>query len=71
MYDKAKKKVRTGSAYSQEFEVEVHLHQGCVLSALLFAIVVDVITENPKSDKTYEVLLHADNLLRAKLRKIK
>ena len=33
------------SAYSEEFEVKVGVHQGFVLLPLLFAIVVDVITE--------------------------
>ena len=37
--------MRIGSAYSEKFEVKVGLHQGSVLSPLLFAIVMDVITE--------------------------
>ena len=48
LYDGAKTKVRMGSAYSEEFEVNVGVHQGYVLSPLLFAIVVDVITENAR-----------------------
>ena len=46
LYDGAKTRVRVGSAYSEEFEVKVGVHQGSVLSPLLFAIVLDVITEN-------------------------
>ena len=46
LYDGAKTRVRVGSAYSEEFEVKVGVHQGSVLSPLLFAIVVDNITEN-------------------------
>ena len=46
LYDGAKTRVRVGSVYSEEFEVKVDAHQGSVLSPLLFAIVVDVITEN-------------------------
>ena len=48
LYDGAKLRVRVGSAYSEEFEVNIGVHQGSVLSPLLFAIVVDVITENAK-----------------------
>ena len=46
LYDGAKTRVRFESAYSEEFEVKVGVHQGSVLSPLLFTIVVDVITEN-------------------------
>ena len=48
LYEGAKTRVRVGSAYSEEFEVKVGVHQGSVLSPLLFAIVVDVITENAR-----------------------
>ena len=45
LYDGAKATARVGSAYSEEFKVKVGVHQTSVLSPLLFAIVVDVITE--------------------------
>ena len=48
LYDGAKTNVRVGSAYSEKFEVKVGVHQGYVLSPLLLAIVVDVITENAR-----------------------
>ena len=38
LYDGAKMRVRVGSAYSEKFEVKVGVHQGSVLSPLLFAI---------------------------------
>ena len=44
LYDGAKTRVRVKSAYSEEFEVKVGVHQGSALSPLLFAIVVDIIT---------------------------
>ena len=44
--DGARTRVRVRSAYSEEFEVKIGIHQGFVLSPLLFAIVVDVISEN-------------------------
>ena len=43
LYDGAKIRVRVESAYSEEFEVKVGVHERSVLSSLLFAIVVDVI----------------------------
>ena len=39
--DGAKIRVRVGSAYSEEFEIKVGVHQGSVLSLLLFAIVIE------------------------------
>ena len=48
LYDGTKTRVKMGSAYSEEFEEKVSVHQGSVLSPLLFAIVVDVVTEKPE-----------------------
>ena len=48
LYDGAMTKVKVGSAYSEKFKVKVGVHQGSVLSPLLFAIVVEVITENAR-----------------------
>ena len=62
LYDGAKTRVRVGCAYSEEFEVKVGVRQGSVLSPLLFAIVVDVITENARSGVVNE-LLYADELV--------
>ena len=62
LYDGAKTRVRVGSAYSEEFEVKVGVHQGSVQSPLLFAIVVDVITENARRGVVNE-LLYADELV--------
>ena len=62
LYDGAKTRVRVGSVYSEEFEVKVGVHQGSVLSPLLFAIVVDVITENARGDVVNK-LLYADDLV--------
>ena len=62
LYDGAKTRVRVGAAYSEEFEVKVGVHQGSVLSPLLFAIVVYVITEKAKRGVVYK-LLYADDLV--------
>ena len=62
LYDGANTRVRVGSAYSEEFKVKVGVHQGSVLSLLLFAIVVNVITENLRRVVVNE-LLYADDLV--------
>ena len=62
LYDGAKTRVRVGSACSEEFEVKVGVHQGSVVSPLLFAIVMDVITENAGRGVVNE-LLCADDLV--------
>ena len=69
LYDGAKTRVRVGSAYSEEFEVKVGVHQGSVLSPLLFAIVMDVITENARRGVVNE-LLYADDLVITKAKRI-
>ena len=50
------RQVRAGSAYSEEFEVKVGVHQESALSPLLFAIVDDVITENARRGVVNELL---------------
>ena len=62
LHDGAKTRVKVGSAYSEEFEVKVGVHQGSVLSPLLFTIVVDNITENARRGVDNK-LLYADDLV--------
>ena len=50
LYENSKTKVKVGSEFSEEFSVAVGVHQGSVLSPLLFAIVVDVVTGNARKD---------------------
>ena len=45
LYEGVKTRVSVASELSEEFEVKVWMHQGSVLSPLLFAMVVDVVTE--------------------------
>ena len=54
--------MRVGSAYSEEFKVKVSVHQGSVLLPLLFAIVVDVITDKARRGVVIEIL-YADDLV--------
>ena len=44
MYAKAWSHVHVGEGYSEEFEVKVGVHQGSVLSPLLFIIVLEALS---------------------------
>ena len=54
--------VRTDGGVSESFEVKVGLHQGSVLSPLLFTAVVDVVSSEARSGLPSE-LLYADDLV--------
>ena len=45
LYEGAKTRVIVDSELSEEFEVNVGMHQGSVLSPFLCTMVVDVVTE--------------------------
>ena len=62
MYRGAVSKVRVGNELSEEFSVQVGVHQGSVLSPLLFIIVLQAITEEFKTGCPWE-LLYADDLV--------
>ena len=61
MYLDAKTSVRVGNALSQDFEVKVGVHQGSVLSPLLFIIVMQAISKHTTLGLPWE-LLYADDL---------
>ena len=44
MYANVQSSVHVGEGYSQEFEVKVGVHQGLVLSPLLFIIVLEALS---------------------------
>ena len=44
MYANGRSRVRVGEGYSEEFEVKVGVHQGSVLSPLLFIIVLEALS---------------------------
>ena len=62
LYEGAKTRVRVGLELSEEFEVKVGVHQGSVLSPLVFAIMVDVVTESVRNGLVSE-MLYADDLV--------
>ena len=62
MYANARSRVRVGEGYSEEFEVKVGVHQGSVLSPLLFIIVLEALSREFRSGVPLEDL-YADDLV--------
>ena len=62
LYKGERIKVKVEKRFSEEFEVNVGVHQGSVLSPLLFAIVIDVLTNEIK-DGTLQEILYADDIV--------
>ena len=56
MYERARTVVRTKQGYSTEFEVKVGVHQGSVLSPLLFVAVMEVVTRGVKAPYSLELV---------------
>ena len=62
MYKDVRSRVRVGDGYSEEFGVGVGVHQGSVLSPLLFIIVLEALTREFRIGCPWE-LLYADDLM--------
>ena len=62
MYSNARSRVRVGEGYSEEFEVKVVVHQGSVLSPLLFIIVLEALSREFRRGVPWEDL-YADDLV--------
>ena len=62
MYKKARTMVKTKHGNSEEFEVKVGVHQGLVLSPLLFVVVMEALTQDVRKGLPWE-LLYADDLV--------
>ena len=62
LYKGSKTKVRVGSGLSEKFGLRVGVHQGSVISPLVFAIVVDAVTEQARKGLLNESL-YADDLV--------
>ena len=62
MYNNARSRVGVGSEYSEEFEVGVGVHQGSVLSPLLFIIVLEALSRDFRVGVPWE-LFFADDLV--------
>ena len=55
-YRDAKTTVRTAGGVFREFEIKVGLHQGSALSPLLFAVIIDVLSEHLWAENLWELL---------------
>ena len=62
MYEKVTTAARVKDKASEKFEVKVGVHQGSVLSPLLFTIVLDALSQNFRCGLPWE-LLYADDLV--------
>ena len=62
MYANVRSLVRVGEGFSQEFEVKVGVHQGSVLSPLLFIIVLEDLSLEFRAGVPWEDL-YADDLV--------
>ena len=62
MYTDVRSRARVGNGYSEEFEVAVGVHQGSVLSPLLFIIVLEALSREFGTGCPWE-LLYADDLM--------
>ena len=62
MYANARSRVRVGMGFSKEFEVKVRVHQGSVLSPLLFVIVLEALSCEFRAGVPWEDL-YADDLV--------
>ena len=61
-YTDVRSRVRVGNGYSKEFGVAVGVHQGSVLSPLLFIIVLEALSREFRTGCPWE-LLYADDLM--------
>ena len=62
MYANARSRVPVGEGFSKEFEVKVGVHQGSVLSPLLFIIVLEALSREFRAGVPWEDL-YADDLV--------
>ena len=62
MYSNARSCVRVNTSYSPDFSVKVGVHQGSVLSPLLFIMVMEALSQELRRGCPWE-LLYADDLV--------
>ena len=63
MYQNARSQVRVNNLFSDVFDMQVGVHQGSVLSPLLFIIVLEALSQEFCTSCPWE-LLYADDLVR-------
>ncbi|KAK3524793.1 hypothetical protein QTP86_006486 [Hemibagrus guttatus] len=62
MYERSRTVVRCAVGQTEEFNVEVGLHQGSALSPFLFAIVMDQLSEEVRQESPW-TMMFADNIV--------
>ena len=62
LYNNSRSKVRTMAGTSEEFDINVGVHQGSALSPLLFVVVMQEATRTARGDNMWD-LLYADDLV--------
>ncbi|KAK3547537.1 hypothetical protein QTP86_021515 [Hemibagrus guttatus] len=62
MYDRSRTVVRCAVGQTEEFKVEVGLHQGSALSPFLFAIVMDQLSEEVRQESPW-TMMFADDIV--------
>ena len=67
LYEGLRTKVKVGSGLSEEFEVRVGVHQGFVISPLIFAIAVNAVTEQARKGLLNEILYANDLMLMSEI----
>ena len=65
MYKDVRSRVRVGDGYSEEFGVGVGVHQGSVLSPLLFIIVLEALSREFRTGCPWELLYADDPMISA------
>ncbi|KAK3556632.1 hypothetical protein QTP70_010826 [Hemibagrus guttatus] len=62
MYERSRKVVRCAVGQTEEFKVEVGLHQGSALSPFLFAVVMDQLSEEVRQESPW-TMMFADDIV--------
>ena len=65
LYANSKSRVRVAGVLSEEFTINVGLHQGLTLSLLLFILMMNEATKECRRDDIWEVLYAQDLVLTA------
>ncbi|KAK3545101.1 hypothetical protein QTP70_000575 [Hemibagrus guttatus] len=63
MYERSRTVVRCAVGQTEEFNVEVGLHQGLALSPFLFAIVMDQLSEEVRQESPWTMMLADDSVI--------